>query len=156
TFGWQRQSDTNLQRSVRFGGGLRVYLQRPWYSSGEGELLGVTLWSTFAHGALTADLRVKFKPYITQWGMDPIWETGALGGWPSVYNFAGDNPSDFGVSMEEHITGPGNAPGRVDVVGFPATYDPDRKLWYVDLTLNLPTDTYMPFVRLALARYQPH
>src|SRR5581483_9934581 len=24
TFGWQRQTDTNLKRSVRFGGGLRV------------------------------------------------------------------------------------------------------------------------------------
>ena len=44
TFGWQRQTQTNLKRSVRFGGGLRVYLERPWCSSGEGELLGVTLY----------------------------------------------------------------------------------------------------------------
>ena len=26
------------------GGGLRVYLVRPWFSSGEGELLGAVLW----------------------------------------------------------------------------------------------------------------
>ena len=49
TFGWQRQTDTNMKRSVRFGGGLRVYLRRPWYSSGDGELLGVALWSTRRH-----------------------------------------------------------------------------------------------------------
>ena len=35
TFGWQRQTQTNLKRSVRFGGGLRIYLERPWFSSGE-------------------------------------------------------------------------------------------------------------------------
>ena len=28
---------------TRSGGGLRVYLDRPWYSSGAGELLGVVL-----------------------------------------------------------------------------------------------------------------
>ena len=33
TFGWQRQTETNMRRSVRFGGGLRVYLERPWFSS---------------------------------------------------------------------------------------------------------------------------
>ncbi|MBU9763552.1 hypothetical protein FR943_06815 [Mycobacterium sp. TNTM28] len=31
------------QRRIRHGGGLRVYLRRPWYSSGDGELLGVVL-----------------------------------------------------------------------------------------------------------------
>ncbi|MGH8158950.1 MAG: hypothetical protein ACREPQ_12585 [Rhodanobacter sp.] len=156
TFGWQRQGDTNLQRSVRFGGGLRVYLQRPWYSSGDDELLGVTLWNS-AFGNLELDqMRVRFKPYITQWGMDPIWDTGALAGWPAIDDFAGDNRFDRAVSLEEQVRGPGDATGRVDVVGFPATYDPERQLWYADLTLNLPSDTYMPFVRLALARYQPH
>jgi hypothetical protein len=45
TFGWDRQTATNLKSSVRFGRGLRVYLERPWYSSGADELLGVTLWN---------------------------------------------------------------------------------------------------------------
>ena len=71
TFGWQRQTGTNVMRSVRFGGGLRVYLRRPWFSSGEGELLGVALWSV-ENGELTPDARERFKPFITQWGMDPV------------------------------------------------------------------------------------
>ncbi len=30
--------------SKRMPGGLRIYLDRPWYSSGDGELLGVVIW----------------------------------------------------------------------------------------------------------------
>ena len=30
--------------SKRTGGGLRIYMDRPWYSSGDGELLGVVVW----------------------------------------------------------------------------------------------------------------
>ena len=33
-------------------------------------------------------------------------------------------------------------------------YDSDRRLWYCDIEL-INADTYAPFVRLALARYQP-
>lgn len=47
-------------------------------------------------------------------------------------------------------------PGRVDVAGFPVAYDPVRKLWFADLTIKTDDETYMPFVRLALVRYQPH
>ena len=155
TFGWQRQSDTNVQRSVRFGGGLRIYLRRPWFSSGGGELLGVTLWSA-AYPEITDDLRVRFKPYISQRGMDPIWDTHGLAGVPWTGSLAGSNPRDVAVSLEERPKGPDGQAGRVDVVGFPTTFDPIRGLWFADLTVNLPTDTYAPFVRLALVRYQPN
>lgn len=155
TFGWQRQTETNLKRSVRFGGGLRVYLRRPWFSSGEGELLGVALWS-FLNGDLTAS-RDKFKPFITQWGMDPIWQTANLDGAPDSYHFPDAISADYAVSLEEATARKASGePGRVNVVGFPVEFDQTRGLWYADLTINLPTETYMPFVRLALVRYQPH
>ncbi|GAB4429679.1 MAG: hypothetical protein Kow0031_10270 [Anaerolineae bacterium] len=156
TFGWQRQTETNLKRSVRFGGGLRVYLQRPWFSSGEGELLGVALWS-YENGALTAGSRDKFKPFITQWGMDPIWRTANLTGVPSTYNFPDAVSIDQAVTLEERTAANDKGkPGRINVVGFPVEFDPARGLWYADLTLNTFSETYMPFVRLALVRYQPH
>jgi hypothetical protein len=156
TFGWERQIDTNLKRSVRFGGGLRVYLQRPWFSSGEGELLGVALWS-YQNGSLDQTAREKYKPYFTQWGMDPIWSTGNLSGAPGVSNFPDAASVDYGVTLEERsaLNAKGE-PGRVDVVGFPVEYDESRRLWYADLTINSYSETYSPFVRLALVRYQPH
>jgi hypothetical protein len=43
----------------------------------------------------------------------------------------------------------------VDAVPHPVAFDPVRKLWYCDLVIR-PGTAYFPFVRLALARYQPH
>ena len=63
TFGWERQIDTNLKRSVRFGGGLRVYMRRPWFSSGEGELLGVTLWS-YSNGLLMIIIETSSNHFL--------------------------------------------------------------------------------------------
>lgn len=156
TFGWERQTATNLKRSVRFGGGLRVYLHRPWFSSGDGELLGVALWSG-QNGTLDAANRDKFKPYITQWGMDPIWQTENLSGAPATSDFPDGTPAEFGLTLEEKKAAEERGErDRVDVAGFPAQFDAVRGLWFADVTINLPTETYMPFVRLALVRYQPH
>lgn len=164
TFGWQRQSDTNIKRSVRFGGGLRVYLERPWFSSGVGELLGVALWNG-ANGALDDDARDKFKNYFTQWGMDPIWQTAALTHAPRVEHFPDALTSDRNVSLEEASGRRADGkPGLVDVVGYQTEFDKERNLWFADLTIDLAAQprefiqsaTYAPFVRLALVRYQPH
>jgi hypothetical protein len=43
----------------------------------------------------------------------------------------------------------------VTAVGLPVEYDATRQLWFCDITLA-PTDFYTPFIRLALARFQPH
>jgi hypothetical protein len=150
TFGWQRQTDTNLMRSVRFGGGLRVYLERPWYSSGEGELLGVTLWT--GDDPLDEDLRNRLKSSITQWGMDPIWQTANLFAAPEKKSFPDAVAFDYRVPLEESTAGDA---GFVNVVGFRPEFDEERKLWFADLTVDTESPTYMPFVRLALVRYQP-
>jgi hypothetical protein len=41
------------------------------------------------------------------------------------------------------------------VVGYGTTYDKGRKLWYADIEMS-PGNVYVPFVRLALVRYQPY
>src|SRR5262249_29172132 len=118
TFGWQRQTATNMKRSVRYGGGLRVYLRPPWDSLGGGELLGVTLWSD-RNGTLDDARRDSFKAYFTQWGMDPIWKTAPLAGAPAVFHFPDAVESDQFLSLAEPhaLLAPG-VPGHVDVVGF--------------------------------------
>ncbi|HMN59910.1 MAG TPA: hypothetical protein PJ988_06070, partial [Anaerolinea sp.] len=111
TFGWQRETHTNLKRSVRFGGGLRVYLERPWFSSGMGELLGVSLYD-YSNGSLTD--REDWKAWVTQWGADPIWLSPGLPQLPYSTSFPNRVADEYSLSV------PGRAPGRVGVVGFEA------------------------------------
>jgi len=67
TFKWE----STPQGRRRIGGGLRVYLDRPWFSSGDGEQLAVVLYPD-----ATADLPDYAVPVVTQWGLDPLWEPG--------------------------------------------------------------------------------
>jgi hypothetical protein len=149
TFGWERADETNQVRSVRMGGGLRVYLDRPWFSSGQGELLGVALWRG---GPVD---REDWKPFISQWGQDPIWASAPLQDFPGASNFTDavaterDLPLDARLPKSEELR-------RIDVAGHEVQYDADRGLWYCDLTIQTGSPTYAPFVRLALVRYQPH
>ena len=95
TFGWERQTSTNLKRSMRFGGGLRVYLDRPWYSSGDGELLGVVLYGE----GFPID-REAWKHLVTQWGLDPIWDADRLWAYPDPSNFPLSVAQEFGLSLK--------------------------------------------------------
>jgi len=147
TFGWQRQTQGNLKRSVRFGGGLRVYLDRPWFSSGAGELLGVTLYD-YGNG-FQID-RERWKPYVTQWGADPVWVSSPVNHVPLGHHFPNK------VAEEASLSLPGRVPGRVGVAGFAVDFDYERQKWFADITFDVQSLAYMPFVRLVLARYQPY
>ena len=155
TFGWQREASTNVKRSIRFGGGLRVYLDRPWYSSGADERLAVV---TAPSGlTLTNDVREEWKALITQWGQDPIWKTASLPEAPAPWNFPDAVNREFDLKLDERQAAvAGGGPGNVDIAAFKVDYDEARKMWYCDLTVDAPNPTYGAFIRLALARYQPY
>src|SRR4051812_27869372 len=145
----------NQVRSVRSGGGLRIYLDRPWHSSGAGELLGVTVphdWNID---------RELWKGSVTQWGEDPIWASTPLARFPDVGSFPDATATETDLTLDTFDTisipfAEIAVPRRVDVAGHDVGWDPQRKLYYCDLTVDTRTATYTPFVRLALARYQPH
>ena len=148
TFGWT--SDANkegtLYTSTRRGGGLRVYMERPWYSSGDGEQLGVVVWT----GASPMSERVK--PFASDWGSDPMYKSMPTAPAPTVAAFKLAVPHPATVFSLEEL---GAGLNTFDVAGHSVGYDADRKLWYADLEIDAGT-SYFPFVRLALARYQPH
>jgi hypothetical protein len=146
TFGWERQESTNLKTEVRFGNGLRIYLNRPWYSSGEGELLGVVLWPQSAPPPGDAQ-REASKEFITQWGLDPLWDAGSIGPVPATGDLTAAARTAQGLTISE-------SGQLVDVAGHTVGYDAGRRLWYCDVVFG-EVPAYMPFARLALARYQP-
>ncbi len=83
TFGWEGPIWSNEDGVIkvtkkRKGKGLRVYLERPWFSSGDGEMLGVILLSDcFDIQGDMNELNV-LKPYVSQWGKDPVYTSNGL------------------------------------------------------------------------------
>jgi hypothetical protein len=143
-FEWSRQVAPDGRRiHVRKGGGVRIYLERPWFSSGEGEMLGVIL-ETFVPPHDEA-----LEPYITHWGRDPVFLSGPTVNPPARKHFK-RGTSQSALSLNEL----GSAFGSVTVVGYPVSFDDVRQLWFADIPIDAG-DSYYPFVRLALARYQP-
>ncbi|HEY3367006.1 MAG TPA: hypothetical protein VGK74_18290 [Symbiobacteriaceae bacterium] len=154
TFGWEHKDFDEGDGVIinRTGGGLRVYLDRPWYSAGDGELLGAVLWSGPGKLVLLKNPPTRppdvLKPYVSQWGLDPIWASTAPRPTPLPEHFTRAVATGTGLTLEE-------VPGQtVTVAGHAVHYDAVRKLWYCDIDIDAG-HSYYPFVRLALARYQP-
>ena len=61
--------------SSRVGNVLRVYLGRPWFQSGIGELLGVVVASPPPGTVLPPGL----QPFVSGFGSDPVFVTGPVG-----------------------------------------------------------------------------
>lgn len=184
TFGWVRSFDQPDKTSWRRGGGLRVYLDRPWNVSGYGEMLAVVLPSAAFTSAPNTDpmkdpANQPLKNFVTQWGNDPIWLSPFVSGVaPKRSNFplartaadpsgnwlpgfappeeADQPPGPFKTTDLRHPESLPNATAqsRVEIAPHDVFYDEERQLWYCDIEVNWGT-AYYPFIRLALARYQP-
>jgi hypothetical protein len=113
---------------------LRVYLDRPWLVTGDGEQLAVIL-----------DQPTVVPPALTAVGRDPILP-GGLGTGPVAGPTAADFPRAVTVATA--------VDGTHDVAGHEVAFDVHSGRWYTDIELA-PTFGYRPFVRLTLARYQP-
>ena len=151
TFGWKELRSPRgkikwqtIERK-RIGGGLRIYLKRPWYSSGDGELLGVVLYPNSIK-----DLD-ELKPYVTQWGMDPIRNTIIPKEILGISDFTAYEKAEKDLTLEE------NSSRIFDVVGYKPEYNAERELWFCDIQMDpAQVVSYFPFIRLALAAYQPN
>jgi hypothetical protein len=213
TFRWERHDEGAERRHVRLGKAVRVWLRRPWFSSGDNEQLGVILrpgvrlphgWervrefelaatelarraptiqasplaraaprrarsgrTSFAHGGVSAsfagllgsqgpappsadEARRMLRPYVTDCGSDPLWKSELPELPPTVAAFPSHSGWASGLTLAE-------LPPELAVVvaAHDVHYDRDRRLWYCDIEVD-PGDSYYPFVRLALARYQAH
>ncbi|MEU8958022.1 hypothetical protein AB0C93_27390 [Streptomyces sp. NPDC048518] len=175
TFRWGRTVDRERHTvtQTRRAAGLRVHLKRPWFSSGDDEMLAVLLdpGGTGLPDA-TADR------FFTRWGVDPVWSDGTVLPSPSAAHFPNAARNIGGLRLAD---APETAPVSVDAVVFAPTYHAERGLWFVDIDVDfadagvdgtvvdgtglggsevddaaVDDAAYFPYVRLALARYQPY
>jgi hypothetical protein len=138
----QTRAADGTTTSRRRGLGLRVWLARPWFSSGAGELLAVVCSNG---GPITADSALSRE--ISMIVQDPA-RASAM---PQPL-LAGSFPN--ALPIRENVPLQGVQLSRA-IAPFRPVWDPHRRAWYCDV--ELPTGAaYFPFVRLGLARYQPH
>jgi hypothetical protein len=140
--------------SSRSPSALRVFVERPWWSSGIDELLGVVTWpgaEPQKPGAVGFPLTIpdSESQYVSDWGADPVFGGPALpSAHPRLASFLNRVAEGKGLTIAEK-------PGiLVNVAGHPVDFAPDQDLWYSDIRLDTGR-AYTPMTRLALARYQP-
>jgi hypothetical protein len=142
SFNWLKSSSPGKQETHMRTANVQVYMKRPWFSSGEGEMLGVVLCPNGNDG---------YAPYTTLWGQDPIYVAAGL----NKSQFPTPDKATFplAVEYEKSLLLPDTNGAKVAVAVYAPLYDEDRQLYYC----NVPIATgaaYFPFIRLALARYQ--
>jgi hypothetical protein len=140
-----------LRRTRRSG--LRIYLDRPWYASGNGELLGVLL-------ALGSDVPVS--GHVSQWGADPVYlqQGPAFRGALPLVDFAHlvglddrhEPARPVGPLRTTRLVDVAGRP-QVGVLGYQPEYDAERQMWFADVAID-PGSAFWPFIRLAVARLQ--
>lgn len=166
-FRWSDGTEPEEPFARRHGrrAGLRLFLERPWFSSGADELLGILL---APGGDDTFGQQVPDKsgfPFVSKWGGDPAWLSAPVEPRPlalvQLDNLLRTIGLDDRPEPGRPVTPPkqlplASLPGQpaVTVVGYRPQYNQERKLWYVDIALD-PGPTFWPFVRLAVSRYQP-
>jgi hypothetical protein len=144
-FVWESRTAPQVT-SARIGHRLRVYLGRPWWETGQGELLGVVV----ADQPLGVGFPAELQPFVTGYGRDPLFISGKVKPSPAVTDFPLAVTTQTGLFLaEQSETFP-----TVAVAGHAVQWEPERKLWFADIEIQLG-NSYWPFVKLALVRYQP-
>jgi hypothetical protein len=177
-YGWQLQKKGAITVSTRSPSALRVFIKRPWWSSGIDEQLGVVTWPGAEPGSGQLDvlgrrheITLPTRPigvvglsgpavfaaipdaetqYVSDWGADPVFAGSALPSLhPQLASFTNAISYGRGLSIDE------SASITVNVAGHPVVFDATRGLWYCDIAIDIGA-AYTPMIRLALARYQPN
>ncbi|MFF8449475.1 hypothetical protein ACF06Q_17525 [Streptomyces leeuwenhoekii] len=148
-FRWNRSGDlaatSHTLVQERLGNRIRVALQRPWHTTGAGELLAVVVRP---EDEATSD---RLSPYVTQAGLDPLYPSkGIPMGAPFARHLTGAAGPERRVRLQE-------ADADVVVVPHEPEYHPGSRCWLGDVTFTGAGGTSFNcgLVRLAVARYQP-
>ena len=156
-FEWAREVKADTVLTIR-ACGLRVYLKRPWYTSGQGEKLGIVVLPYAITNLFKETNTAPLDPLFTTWGSDPTKLSAPMPAntFPDKSVFigvkkgeAGELYSEDGLSVDE------SEDTKVSVVAYGVKFDTSKEMHYADIMLNYGL-SYFPFIRLALVAYQQH
>jgi hypothetical protein len=187
--GWSR-----LQRRV----GLKLWLARPWFSSGNGEKLAFICGPSNLLPSRSMQDAEQAEPRTNRWTQDDLDSSGPAAGLSQYISLIGVDPTvpggpqsnvelvealppglfldrrrpdgrcqtDTNLVLAEDAATTNRPPLTVSAALFDVgieDYDCDRRQYGVTVGIDLSSLawlsenlTFRPFIRLALARYQPH
>jgi hypothetical protein len=136
---------------------IRCYVQRPWNASGD-ERLGVVVYDAQINTSRILEdadheglIPAQLRKYVSRWGFDPVWDDNG---------YAPLTVDDFTKAVDVaryddivELSGTESPPASVAL--YEVRYSAKKDLWYADIALRAP-EQGMPFVQLALVRYQPN
>lgn len=139
--------------------GVRIWLGRPWYSSGDGELLAIIATGdpALAEGKTES---------VSLWARDPIllsskiansYEVPVLAAWQQRAVQLNLVPESLPGRPELHAVKagtPADGDKVINAYAYTPEFHPGRRRWFVDAVFE-SAGTSWPFLRLAVARYQP-
>ncbi len=141
---WSSDSTASGKVSRKRGNTIRIYLRRPWFSSGIGEKLAIVLPDGSGPNANNPDYY-----YHSTIGFDPAFEF--------LDNPLKMTPGHFlgksGVATDVKISEIG---GTATLITYDPKFDSQLQLWYVDVEIDPLNPYYTPFLRLVVCRYQPN
>jgi hypothetical protein len=155
-FTWEEQESGSTLTRIRRGGRLRVELGAPWYATGEGERLGLVVEPDATRAGLTTPAgetlvpvnRAEQPTLFTTAYRDPFYGTPRPGSQPT-------DSIVTGLAGEVGLGGDPDSGSVVPVAPYAVWYAEGRR--FADIAFaGLAETAYCPFVRLCLARYQPH
>lgn len=139
-------------------GGLRIYLERPWFSSGRHEKLAIVLYPADLTSAPP-----ELSNFVTEWGFNPRKLGGATSLRPVLEDFGGQHERVVacnitlysGQKADPDIGGaiPPPLTANVSLATYDIELDAKNDALVCDIEIN-PGRAYFPCVRLGLARYQ--
>lgn len=153
TFGWENRRTHRTTNVSRFGNSVRIYVRRPWFSTGDGEELALLFRPSngvSAPGVLT-----------TEWGSDPVRVGGEIQRPMDMKDIANASSYMANIDVIHGVTGADSIYGsrmkqeiyQYDVASFPVFIADDRRYVYSDIEFNTSFE-YFPFIRICAARCQ--
>lgn len=161
-FLWEQTTEPEhpfaIRRSRRSG--VRIWLDRPWFSSGDGEMLAI-----IATG--DPELAKDKTDSVSLWARDPIlvsskiansYEVPVLTAWQQRAVQLNLAPESLPARPQLHVVKPGSPTAGDKVINayaYTPEFDAGRRRWFVDAVFESAGANW-PFLRLAVARYQPN
>ncbi len=144
----------------------RIYLERPWFVTGEGEKLAVILapWPGHPKHSYWFERRKKtedldspafdlLESTVTRWGADPTEQSGTLSSLIMPQHLSNAEEILYDQNLPVEINGSKVTTKKVTVALFSPKLEATTGRWYCDI--NIRSDqSARPFVRFGVARYQ--